>query len=147
MQMSGASRQKEPFSQVPALSPITWHEEGHCVLPPSVQTPPLWGRRQLQACCPLTPGSQAGRMRPCCMGIPHPLWRYLHPRPWLLKTGDKIAFFFQPMNEWYVLCQNQTVPAKGLSRGQKIMRWDRKPWKNMLGLSGWKELGAVAYWP
>lgn len=51
------------------------------------------------------------------------------------------------MDDHHGLCQNQTVPAKGLSLGQKMMRRDRKSWRNMLGFSGWKELGVVAYWP
>lgn len=49
------------------------------------------------------------------------------------------------MDDHHGLCQNQTVPAKGLSLGQKMMRRDRKSWRNMLGFSGWKELGVVAY--
>lgn len=149
--MSGAPRQKETFSQAPVLLPITRHAEGHRVPPPSVQTPSFPGRRQLQVRCPPHPGSPAGRMRPHLMGLPHPLpvlaGITFTPGPGFSRGETKLPFFFQPMDECHGLCQNQTVPANELSLGEKIMRRDRKSWRNMLGFSGWKELGVVAYWP
>jgi len=147
--MSGASRQKETFCQVPVLSPIPLHTEGHRIPPPSTETLFFLGRRQLPTCCPPTPGVQLARWDHIPWGFPIlPLSLLALPSPQALASqeGSKINFFFQPMDEWHGLCQNQTVPAKGLSLGQKIMRWDRKPRKNILGFSGWMELGAVAYW-